>query len=240
MKLLLLILATSFLFLAAPIGWASAPRDIPLGVTTTPADQSWRWVERRKVKQKQAQRQHDTVLIGDSITHLWDDRAADLLKAYFGDVLNLGFSGDRTQDTLASIAQMDWERIDPKRIMIMIGTNNTGWAKDSPEATFDGIELIIRNLRAACPRAKITLLAVFPRDKPNQAYATVANDRLNRLLPQLADEEHVYFRNINAYFLQADGKTLAAELFSDRLHPNRLGYRVWAAAIAREFMRDYQ
>ncbi len=171
MKVVALVILVGISLFFGTLGCVAAPREIPNGVTTTPADQATRWVERRKTKFLQAQRQHDTVFIGDSITHNWDSVAPDLLKAYFGDVVNLGFGGDRTQDTLWNIEHLDWQCLAPKRIMLMIGTNNTGWAKDSPEATFDGIELILRKLRQACPEAKITLLALFPRDKPNQAYA---------------------------------------------------------------------
>lgn len=162
MKVATLVILVGISLFLGTLGCVAAPREIPNGVTTTPADQATRWVERRKAKFLQTQRRHDTVFIGDSITHNWDSVAPDLLKAYFGDVVNLGFGGDRTQDTLWNIEHLDWQCLAPKRIMLMIGTNNTGWAKDSPEATFDGIELILRKLRQACPEAQNHPSCAFP------------------------------------------------------------------------------
>ena len=53
---------------------------------------------------------------------------------------------------------------DAKRIMLMIGTNNTGHQpSETPENTYRGIAAIVRELRAQCPQAKITLLVIFPR-----------------------------------------------------------------------------
>lgn len=81
------------------------------------------WKARLEEKETQAQTHHDTVFIGDSITHNWDNLAPDLQKQYFGDVLNLGFSGDRTHEVLWRIRRIDWAKVAPKRIMLMIGTN---------------------------------------------------------------------------------------------------------------------
>ncbi|MEG1933090.1 MAG: GDSL-type esterase/lipase family protein [Kiritimatiellia bacterium] len=216
---------------------------IPQSAATTPANRlniGW-WKTRLANKEGLATRHYDTVLIGDSITHNWDNIAPDLQKQYFGDALNLGFSGDRTQDVLWRIARIDWETVSPKRIMLMIGTNNTGWRPpETAENTFYGIKSIIQVLRKECPDTKITLLAIFPRGvNPGNDWRK-ANDAINVRLQELADEEHVYLRDISPYYFLPDGKTLNQGLLPDQLHPNKEGHRIWAAATARDFMRDYR
>lgn len=200
------------------------------------------WKTRLAEKEEQAKKQHDTVFIGDSITHNWDNIAPDLQKQYFGEVLNLGFSGDKTQDVIWRINRIDWKVVSPKRIMLMIGTNNTGHCKSGtvPENTVEGIRVIVNTLREACPQAKITLLAIFPRGDNDEDPKRQINDKINLLLPALADEKTVFYRDISPFYMMPDGKTLNRSLLPDRLHPNKEGHRLWAAAVSRDFMRDYQ
>lgn len=239
MRLLSPLAMAAFLLL---LGCASAPTPIPESRATTPAsrlDQGW-WKARLAEKEKEASTQHDTVFIGDSITHNWDRIAPDLQKQYFGDVLNLGFSGDKTQEVLWRIARIDWKTVAPKRIMLMIGTNNAGGHREAPENTFNGIKAIVRNLRQACPDAKITLLAIFPRGVNGKDPLRQLNNAVNARLPELADEKHVYLRDISSYYLLPDNDTLNKALLPDLLHPNKEGHRLWAAAISRDFLNDYQ
>ena len=199
------------------------------------------WKARLAEQETKAKQSWETVLLGDSITHNWDVIAPDLQKQYFGDVLNLGMSGDKTQNVLWRIARIDWQVVAPKRIMLMIGTNNTGHSpSEDPENTYRGIAAIVRELRAKCPQAKITVLAIFPRAKEKTHPLRVTNDAINAKLPQLADGKHVFFRDISAYFLLPDGKTLNMALMPDALHPNKEGHRLWAAATAFDFLNDYE
>lgn len=223
---------------ALVVGCASAPDPIPVSRATTPCPNGW--AERMAEKERQATRQYDTVFVGDSITHNWDVVAPDLQKQYFGDVLNLGYSGDQTQNTLWRIARIDWKVVAPKRIMLMIGTNNTHISKEAPENTFNGIKAIVRYLRAECPQAKITLLKIFPRGANASDAFRQVNEQVNARLPELADEQHVYLRDISAFYMLPDGVTLNKALLPDLLHPNKEGHRLWAAAIARDFLNDYK
>lgn len=237
-RLLLPALASAALL----IGCAAAPEPIPESRATLPAERlglGW-WKARLLEKERQAGSQHDTVFVGDSITHNWDRVAPDLQKQYFGDVLNLGFSGDKTQEVLWRIARIDWKTVAPKRIMLMIGTNNAGGHRERPENTFNGIKAIVRNLRVACPEAKITLLTIFPRGLNEKDALRRINDAVNARLPELADEQHVYLRDISPFYLLPDGDTLNKALLPDLLHPNKEGHRLWAAAISRDFMNDYR
>ena len=228
----------------SPMGWGGAQEAaLEGGKATEPVSRlnvGW-WKARLESQEAKAKQPWETVLIGDSITHNWDTIAPDLQKQYFGEVLNLGISGDKTQNVLWRIARIDWQVVAPKRIMLMIGTNNTGHQpSEDPENTYRGIAAIVRELRVKCPQAKITLLAIFPRAQEKQSPLRVTNDAINAKLPQLADGKHVFFRDISAYFLLPDGETLNMALMPDALHPNKEGHRLWAAATAFDFLNDYE
>jgi lysophospholipase L1-like esterase len=47
---------------------------------------------------------------------------------------------------------------------------------------------------------------------------------------KLADDQHVFFCDVNGIYLEADGK-IKKELMPDWLHPNPEGARLWAQAM---------
>jgi sialate O-acetylesterase len=55
-------------------------------------------------------------------------------------------------------------------------------------------------------------------------------DAVNQLLTTLADNDKVFYLNLNANFVQPDGK-VSLKLFPDGLHPSAEGYAVWANAM---------
>jgi hypothetical protein len=184
----------------------------------------------------------DVLFVGDSITDGWRrlergggqatwDREFAPLKA-----ANFGISGDRTQHVLWRLENGELDGIRPKAVVLMIGTNNTGFERDgttarnTPAETVAGVDAILRKLRAAQPQAKILLLAVFPRgEKPDHPQRLQVNE-INRGIAKLADGKSIRFLDINARFLAADG-TLPKEIMPDFLHPAEKGYEIWAAAI---------
>jgi len=184
----------------------------------------------------------DVLFVGDSITDGWRrlergggkatwDREFAPLKA-----ANFGISGDRTQHVLWRLENGELEGLKPKAVVLMIGTNNTGFERDNttprntPAETVEGVAAILKKLRAAQPQAKILLLAVFPRgEKPDHPQRLQVNE-INRGIAKLADGKAIRFLDINATFLTADG-TLPKEIMPDFLHPAEKGYELWAAAI---------
>jgi len=204
-------------------------------VSTTPQSrmgEEW-WKKRFEERKTQAEKGDcPIVFMGDSITHGWDGK----LDKHFPDmkIVNISFGGDRTEQTLWIIDNLDWKKIAPKVIMLMIGTNNTGHRnreQESPMDTFDGIKAVIANLRAKTPDTKIILLAIFPRSEKAGDEARVRNSTANAMVPTLADNQNVFFMDIGARFLAADGATLPKDIMPDLLHLNDKGYAIWAEAV---------
>lgn len=171
----------------------------------------------------------DLLLIGDSITHAWEDVGRRIWDKYYGHrrAVNLGFGGDRTEQVLWRLDHGEIEGITPKLAVVMIGTNNTGARQDPPEETAAGIRAILTTLRTRLPLTKILLLGIFPRsasaDDPLRRLNVAINDRLRTY----ADNQQVFFLDLSRHFLDDQGG-LSQDLMPDYLHPNERGYQVWA------------
>ena len=177
----------------------------------------------------------DVLMVGDSITHFWEGAGKPIWERFYGNrkVMNFGISGDRTGHVLWRIDHSPMDKISPKMIVVMIGTNNVGHGSSSPEQTVEGIVMIVDRLKAHYPKAKILLLSVFPRGPVPWDNMRAAVNKINEgLVPIYGDGqvENVKLLDIGSLFLTPDGN-LPAELMPDFLHPNTAGYELWAAAI---------
>jgi lysophospholipase L1-like esterase len=182
----------------------------------------------------------DVIFIGDSITQGWEGGAAKKIWAEaFGPFkpVNLGISGDQTGHVLWRITEgKEIEPLKPKLAVIMIGTNNTGG--HTAEQIAGGIKAIVEELRKQKPEMKILLLGVFPRAGGIKKEDTVAPadklnpkiEAINDRIAKLADDKHVFYKDIGAKFLNKDGG-LERKVMPDLLHLSEEGYKIWAEAI---------
>lgn len=221
-----------------------ALRDPEKNSAIKPVPRDERWMKRHEGFVELARRGHvDVLFLGDSITDFWRnsnparggravwDRDFAALSA-----ANFGISADRTQHVLWRLTHGELDEISPKVVVLLIGTNNTGFERDNrtprntpPEAA-EGVCAIVRLLRAKLPRSKILLLAVFPRgEKPADPQRTQGRE-INARIARLADGSRVRFLDLGPKFLAPDG-TLPKEIMPDFLHPSEKGYEIWAAAI---------
>ena len=74
------------------------------------------------------------------------------------------------------------------------------------------------------------MLAIFPRGADVNDRLRKLNEGTNQIISQFADNEKVYFLNINDKFLTDDGD-LPKSVMPDLLHPNADGYQIWADAM---------
>jgi beta-glucosidase len=176
----------------------------------------------------------DILFAGDSITDWWQLAApmggADVQKKYFGDVkvANFAVAGDTTQGVLWGLQNGEGQGRKPKAVMLMIGTNNTG--PNTGLEIAEGVGAVVYELRKDFPDAKIMLLAIFPRGAGPTDPARMKNEIANKIIAKLDDGKHVFFKNINANFLDAQGRLIGFRM--DNLHPVAEGYETWAKAVA--------
>src|ERR1043165_2202337 len=81
----------------------------------------------------------DLLFLGDSITDGWRGGGKKVWETNFAPLkaANFGISGDRTEHVLWRIENGELEGIDPKVVILMIGTNNSN--TNSPEEIADAI-----------------------------------------------------------------------------------------------------
>ena len=193
------------------------------------------WMPRHEAKlaQRKAMENVDLLMIGDSITHAWEDKGLETWNKYYANrnALNLGFSGDRTEHVIWRFQNGAIDDISPKLAVIMIGTNNTGHRKENPRHTALGIKRIIDEVKLRLPSTKILLLDIFPRGADKENEFRKINSEVNELIKNYADDDsEVFFLSIGDKFLQEDG-TLSKSIMPDLLHPNSEGYQIWAEAM---------
>jgi beta-glucosidase len=177
----------------------------------------------------------DILFEGDSITDWWSQNGAqggaEALQKYFGDkkVANFAVAGDTTQGVLWGLQNGEGQGFQPKAIMLMIGTNNTG-SNTGPEIA-EGVGAVVTELRKDFPEAKILLLAIFPRGAGPNDPSRQKNDEANKIIPKLADNTHVFFMDLGPKFLDEKGVLIPGTFRGDNLHPAAPGYEIWGAAV---------
>ncbi|MBN2202450.1 hypothetical protein JW777_10880 [bacterium] len=204
-------------------------------VTPAPSTFSWAvswWQPRHEaVNDRLKQGGADLLLVGDSITHGFENTGRQYWNLYYAprNAVNMGFGGDWTQHVLWRLDHCDFSAVNPKLAVVLIGTNNSNGDDCSAAEIADGMIAVCGRLRNALPDTKILLLAIFPRDlrpTPQRMKITEAN----RLASRVADGHTIVFEDYSGRFVNPDG-TLKEELMPDYLHPNAEGYKVWTEAM---------
>jgi lysophospholipase L1-like esterase len=174
----------------------------------------------------------DLLLDGDSITDWWvqGDANKAMFEKYFGSIrtANFAIAGDTTQGVLWGLKNGEGQGFQPKAVMLMIGTNNTA-AYTGPEIA-EGIGAIVLEMRKDFPNTKILLLAIFPRGLPGDPVRDKIAE-VNRLIARLDDQQHVFYMDIGAKFLDDKGVFLPDSFRPDNLHPQAKGYDIWGEAV---------
>ncbi len=194
---------------------------------------------------------YDIVMIGDSITHFqeYPDRKPGmqpLLDKY--QVYNYGFGGDGTEHILWNLTYGGvLDGISTRVVTLMIGTNNT-WS-DTAEDIADGIKACVEKIKEKQPRAKILLMPLLPREvahkrgekdftRENGAMVMPKQMKVNELIRPLVDDKQVFWLDLWAEFLDAEGMPDIAKL-PDGTHPNKEGYAIWCEKLM-EWMSSQQ
>ena len=228
------------LFLFAPAGVSAANSAIE------PVAKDGRWMQRHEeFVARAAQGGIDVLFLGDSITDFWrmPERGLPVWEKEFAPLkaVNFGISADRTQHVLWRLQHGEADGYQPKVVVLLIGTNNTGFERNSSTPrnttgeTIEGITAVVHELRTRFPEAQILFLALFPRDDGGPAQrAQVAE--VNAAIAHLDDGQYVHFLDIGDKFLGSDG-SIPADIMPDKLHPGTKGYQIWADAIGEPLHR---
>jgi lysophospholipase L1-like esterase len=185
----------------------------------------------------------DVYFEGDSITRRWgtsDEQYKALLanwrENFFGwNAADFGWGGDTTQNILWRLKNGELDNVNPKIIVVMVGTNNVG--KLAPQGSEDprvadttrGIKAILDICQLKAPNATIVLMGITPRND-NLAVMPIIN-QINDNIARFADGKKIKYLNINDRLADKDGKLFEGMANADGLHLDVKGYQVWADAL---------
>lgn len=201
------------------------------------------WMDRFNEKNKLlTENDYKILLLGDSITHYWEEAAFDgeedllipLWKRYFEDrgAINLGIAGDQTQNLVWRVEHYDFSKIRPKLAILLIGVNNIPTGHPF-EATAYATRYIVKTVREKCPGINIIVLECFPYMWMGKREYQEMVDQYNGLLDYyFRDLEYVELVDIGDMYRGEDG-LVNTDFFPDRVHPNRDGYLLWGERMKK-------
>lgn len=185
------------------------------------------------------------VFVGDSITQAWEDPGKAAWDRYIAPMgaVNLGNSGDRTENVLYRLAQAPLTRLAPEHVVLLIGTNNLGHGTSNADETLAGMKAVITLLAAQCPEATIHVIETFPRGEKfnamrgdilqiNQAMrAWVASENARIVAAgRTSAQPALAIHAIGDAFVSPDG-SIAKNVMPDALHLSPAAYETWAKSM---------
>lgn len=185
------------------------------------------WSQRRASFAKRAEQDRGAVVfLGDSITQGWGD---DFGGSFPGlKAANRGISGDTTRGVLIRL-QEDVLSLDPKAIVLLIGTNDLE-ERATPETIAGNLKLILAAIKKHNPETPVILCQVFPSAASMKRPSSEIK-RLNSLYAAaVKGDKQITFIETWPLFANPAGDAKPVE-FPDLLHPNKAGYTKWASAI---------
>ncbi|RPG13845.1 MAG: hypothetical protein CBB69_012710 [Phycisphaera sp. TMED9] len=184
----------------------------------------------------------DVLFVGDSITQAWEGPGAATWKKHIAPLgaLNLGNSGDRTENVLWRLQEAPLDRLEAKHVVLLIGTNNLGHGTSDAAETLAGVTKVSEVLATQCPDATIHILEIFPRGERinpmrgdicqiNQALRSFVATR-NATATRNGGAPRYTIDALGDRFVGPDG-SIPKELMPDFLHLTPTGYEMWAEAI---------
>lgn len=197
----------------------------------------------------------DVYFLGDSITRRWQgtdypEHKKNWDQNFHGwNAADFGWGGDTTRNVLWRLEHGELDGVNPKVVVLMIGTNNVGNtppedADARAEDVARGIRAILDRVREKAPAAKVVLVGVTPRNDAVNAGKTADGamalmptiDKINARIEKFADGETIVFLNINDRLADKNGK-LRPGVTEDGLHLSIEGYQVWADALKPLFTK---
>ena len=166
------------------------------------------------------------VFLGDSITQGWgDDFKGDFNSLT---VANRGISGDTTRGMLIRL-QEDVIDLDPSAVVMLMGTNDLEEHAE-PKTIAGNVSLIVDELNQYDSQMPIVLCLVFP-SSASKSRPSEQIQKVNQLMSaQFKGNRQVTIVDTWSLFADEIGDAKKDE-FPDLLHPNRIGYQKWLAAI---------
>lgn len=219
------------LVLASALALAANAMPLHAETSTTPAprETEYDWMSIAQWKEKHAAHvetaakgQGELVFFGDSIIDGWQWSPAWKRDLAAFEPVNLGIGGDKTESILWRLENGETGKLDPKAVVLLVGTNNFGHRDETPEQVYRGVKAVVEALLESFPNAKILCLAIFPSGEKPDTRDRARIAEANAMIAGLRGDR-VKVLDLGAALLEPDG-TISKEIMGDFLHPTAAGY----------------
>ena len=142
---------------------------------------------------------------------------------------NFAIAGDTTQGVLWGLRNGEGQGFQPKAVMLMIGTNNSGAttpgrrSRKASAPSCSSCAGTFRTRRSCCWRSSRAACRAIP--------CATRSPRSTEIIARLDDQQHVFYMDIGAKFLDEKGVFLPDTFRPDNLHPQAKGYDIWGEAV---------
>lgn len=178
-------------------------------------------------------KQNGVLFLGDSITQDYN------VYEYFSDltVYNRGIGGDTTIGLMKRLDESVFQ-LNPKTIILLIGTNDFAMLKTTPVEIKNRIEKIIIEIKNKLDNVNIHLLSIYPVNENIDPLSVKPRNNkdiqvLNNLLETIPNINYINIFDI----LKDDESNLARKYTYDGLHLNEQGYIV-VTKVLKEILKE--
>lgn len=184
----------------------------------------WREKHQRFLKLVNSHQRVDFLFLGDSITEGWYGPGFNIWKKYFIPLhsANFGIGGDRIENVLWRIQNGELKNISPKKIILLIGTNNLPY--HHPFDIFLGHQNLVQEIQKRLPQSQIIVYGIFPRVDD---WSLSFRHEIKPLNQKIKKESKVLFVDIGHFFEDPCGN-IPLDMMPDGLHLSEKAYELWA------------
>ncbi|SDM71505.1 GDSL-type esterase/lipase family protein [Kriegella aquimaris] len=170
------------------------------------------WAERHQTILSRLGMKPELILVGNSIFHTLDNEdRKEVWTKYLNKyhTVNMGISGDRTENVIWRLQNGSLEKVEPKVAIVLIGTNNTDgnhyMTVSKPEQLAEGIWKICDIIGEKLPNTKILLMGILPYGY-NPNHRNELNKSTNELISKFPGRNtNITYIDISPIYLNADG-----------------------------------
>jgi len=180
----------------------------------------------------------ELVFLGNSITQSWGSaernvwgQGKETWDLYYKkrNAANYGIAGDRTQHILWRIENGCFDNINPKLIVLNIGTNNI--IDNTAQEIAEGIRAILMKIKIILPDTKILLLGIFPRGESKDDLHRIKVNEINKIIASYDNGQNIFYEDIGKIFLNEDQTCNMDRMSEDFVHLKKDGYMAWAEEL---------
>lgn len=195
-----------------------------------------KWLKAHEVIRKRIRKNKnaDLIFIGDSVLAHWPlDGIGSRIDSRR--LLNLAIGGDQTQNVLWRLNSLPLEFVHPKKVVILIGTNNLRRNSQSCGITA-GILSVSKKIKRVWPEADSIIIGILPRGD-DLLYKDNERRRINENLRKYASHGLFKYVDPDEAFL-CKGSNECGYYQDDLVHLTQIGYDIFLSILQPE-LKDF-